>query len=228
MTTQTDRDGPVFDPPELGCVLHLPGLPGGGSKLHDRSPYGNAGTIVGATWIRLPSGLWCLSFDGSDDKVTILDNPSVDILAGESFSVSVWALGLAGNSDGAEIVRKKGTNYWQLRASVGNPRLVMWDGTYDASPKDTGIDTDDGVWHHIVGVRDATAGIASIFTDGALKESVVDNTGSLSNTDDLKIGGGESEFWKGYIGLVKIFRLALDGKRVADIYQAERHWFGAW
>lgn len=228
MTTQADRDRPIFDPPELGCVLHIPGLPGGGGKLHDRSAYGNSGAIVGATWIRLPSGLWCLSFDGSDDKVTITGNPSVDVLAGESFSVSAWALGLAGNTASAEIIQKKGSHYWQLRSSLGHPRLLLFDTSVAAEPRDNNTDLDDGVWHHIVGVRDAAAGIAAIYIEGTLKDSVVDNTTSLSNTDDLKIGGGESQFWKGYIALIKVFRLALDGKKVADIYQAERHWFGVW
>jgi len=57
-------DALMFSPPELGCVLYLSGLPNSGSKIHDRSPYGNHGAITGATWQRLPSGLWCLSFDG--------------------------------------------------------------------------------------------------------------------------------------------------------------------
>ena len=34
--------------------------------LEDISRYKNHGTLVGATWTRLPSGLWVLSFDGND------------------------------------------------------------------------------------------------------------------------------------------------------------------
>ena len=54
MKTRLDKDELVFNPPELGCVLYLPGLPGGGSRIHDRSPYANNGTVAGATWRHLP------------------------------------------------------------------------------------------------------------------------------------------------------------------------------
>ena len=71
MKTLLDRDIDelIFDPPELGSVLYLTGLPCGGSKIYDRSPYGNHGTITGATWKRLPSGLWYLDLDALDDYV---------------------------------------------------------------------------------------------------------------------------------------------------------------
>lgn len=35
----------------------------------DRSRYNNHGTITGATWEQLPSGVWAMNFDGSDDYV---------------------------------------------------------------------------------------------------------------------------------------------------------------
>ena len=56
--------------PPIGCVLDLAGLPEVGNKIYDRSPYGNHGAITGATWKRLPSGLWVLDFDGTDDVIT--------------------------------------------------------------------------------------------------------------------------------------------------------------
>lgn len=58
------RDIVLFEPPEIGCVLDLTGLPSGGSKIYDRSPYGKVGTITGVTWLQTPGGIWCLSFDG--------------------------------------------------------------------------------------------------------------------------------------------------------------------
>ncbi len=85
-------DGEVklkFGPPELGTVLYCPGLPGGGSKLYDRSPYGNQGTITGASWVRLSSGLWCLSFDGSDDDVDLGKDASLSILG--DLTIKFWS-----------------------------------------------------------------------------------------------------------------------------------------
>jgi len=56
-----------------GSVLYLPGLDYGNwytGSIKDYSGNANHGTIVGATKVRLPSGLWGLSFDG-DDYVTL-------------------------------------------------------------------------------------------------------------------------------------------------------------
>ena len=74
--------------PPIGCVLDLPGLPGNGSYSYDRSPYGNHGTIIGAVWKRLPSGLWCLDFDGLDDNVNCGNASAFDITG--SFSAWIW------------------------------------------------------------------------------------------------------------------------------------------
>lgn len=54
--------------------------------IFDRSRYNNHGTITGATWTRLPSGLWGLSFDADDYVVT----PSF-ALAAPYLCFSVWA-----------------------------------------------------------------------------------------------------------------------------------------
>src|SRR3990167_10553439 len=43
----------------------------------DRSRYQNHGTITGATWKRLPSGVWVMSFDGTDDNILL---PTVSAL----------------------------------------------------------------------------------------------------------------------------------------------------
>src|SRR3990167_5721859 len=37
----------------------------------DRSRYQNHGTITGAVWKQLPSGVWVLSLDGIDDTITM-------------------------------------------------------------------------------------------------------------------------------------------------------------
>jgi len=57
-----------FEPPELGTVLALSDKIPIGATILDNSPFGNHGTITGATWNRLPSGLWYLNYDG-DDRV---------------------------------------------------------------------------------------------------------------------------------------------------------------
>lgn len=102
------RDKIVFDPPEIGCVLSLTGLPGGGSYIYDRSLYGNVGSIIGATLV-WQNGLWCLSLDGNDDYVTVPHQSSLNITT--AVTIELWfkvsrkdVLG-AGTDDQALLMR---------------------------------------------------------------------------------------------------------------------------
>ena len=96
------RNKMIFDPPEIGCVLSLTGLPGGGSTIYDRSTYGNhQGTITGATWRYTPGGLWCLSFDGNDDYVRVPYSTSLDIT--DQITLELWVK-RGGWPDGTSVV----------------------------------------------------------------------------------------------------------------------------
>jgi len=69
-------------------VLDLPGFEGAGSVLHDISKNHNNGAIDGASWVQLPSGLWVLDYDGTDNKVTIAAAASIYPAVG---SILFWA-----------------------------------------------------------------------------------------------------------------------------------------
>ena len=106
MKTLIDVDEQVFSPPEPGNVLYLPGLCGGSNKIYDRSPYANIGTITGATWGKTPGGVWCLSFDGSDDCVNCGNDASLDIA--DAITIEVW-LKLPSAPSGWSRVMSKGS-----------------------------------------------------------------------------------------------------------------------
>lgn len=58
------------------------------TTYEDISRYGNNGTITGATWQRLPSGLWVESFDGND-FVEIVTNTRLNFTTSD-FSIGFW------------------------------------------------------------------------------------------------------------------------------------------
>lgn len=89
-TWKQSWNGNRFPPPPADCVLYLPGLPGTGSVIKDYSGQDNDGTITGATWTRLPSGLWGLSFNGSGNKVTITSAASLNFDNGGDFTWEAW------------------------------------------------------------------------------------------------------------------------------------------
>ncbi len=65
-------NGYDYPPAPSDSVLYYPGLPGQRATIWNRCKPGatNDGTITGAIWRRLPSGLWYLGFDGDDFVVT--------------------------------------------------------------------------------------------------------------------------------------------------------------
>jgi len=75
-----------------GSVLFCPARNDAfGLKLTDESGKNNHGTITGATWERLSSGLYALSFDG-DDEVTVADNALLSFGNGTAdVAFTMWA-----------------------------------------------------------------------------------------------------------------------------------------
>ena len=75
--------------PESNLVLFCPALQGRGATLFDRSRYANHGTISGATWKRLPSGLWTLSYSGGDVDTHFASASQQDLNLGD-WTVLAW------------------------------------------------------------------------------------------------------------------------------------------
>jgi len=76
---------------DKSCVLDLASplyYPSSKSKIYDRSGYGSHGTITGATWTRLPSGLWALDFNSATpDYVEIPADQTQLNFTSEAFSI---------------------------------------------------------------------------------------------------------------------------------------------
>ncbi len=81
-----------FYPPPAGTVLYLPGYPPLEATIYDKSGQSppNNGTISGAVWKRLNSGLPYLDFDGTDDWVNLGVPASLNFLVTASFSAGGW------------------------------------------------------------------------------------------------------------------------------------------
>lgn len=222
------RDKILFEPPEIGCVLSLTGLPGGGSKIYDRSPYGNIGTIIGATWKRLPSGLWCLSFDGTDDYVDCGTGASL-ILGTGDFAVEAWVNSVDSPKDDWPVVMARGSTgagEWMLRlADFG---LLNFYGR-GANINITGTtDLKDAAWHHCAFVRPGDNGF--IYVDGSEEKSGagIDSV-NLDTAISLKVSSNLAKrHWEGYIALPRVYNRALTALEIQNHFQREKHLFGAW
>jgi len=239
MKALLDREDLVFNPPELSCVLYLPGLPGGGSKIYDRSPYANIGTITGATWVRLPSGLWCLSFDGTDDYVNCGKSGSMDF-GTDNFAIEFWTKGKTSDTYVALISKSNQrwsamTLGWNLSYYTPNnsvyfchnatANVVDWpvEGTYCHDEK----------WHFWVLSGDRTAGTVTLYRDGVSKgaKSPSNFGDSIAAPDnELRFGRDtlSTSWYKGIFTLPRIYRNALTALEVQSHFNREKHLFGVW
>ncbi len=219
MKTLVDREDLVFNPPELGCVFYLPGLPGGGNKIYDRSPYANVGTITGATWVRLPSGLWCLSFDGGDDWIGITANAALQMGAGD-WSAEAWINITAGLSNYCGVVAFDNDGIvFRTSGQLG----LLQDGDL---VKGGGAAWSTGVWHHAVVTRSGTT--YKVYKD------TVDVSSTLSQLNYNLAGiyyvgrGNAGSVYKGLIGEVKVYNRVLSALDIQNHFNREKHLFGVW
>jgi len=215
--------------PPIGCVLYLPGLPGGGTKIYDRSPYGNIGTITGAVWKRLPSGLWCLDFDGTDDYVNCGHNASLNIT--EEATIEMWIYPTAATAGTTRRMLSKAKFELNLIGEVtgANFTFLVKVGTVSkvaSAPTDSAT---FNTWHHVVGVYNQTNVLiyqnTTLTTGDASTGSIDDNA-----ADDLFIASRAAldRELTGSIGLVRIYNRALSALEIQNHFNRERHLFGVW
>lgn len=215
--------------PPVGCVLGLPGLPGGGNKIYDRSPYGNNITIVGATWKRLPSGLWYLYFDGLDDYLRPGNALQYDITG--KISLGAWVSLDALGSNNTVIARDDATanrNFLLYVTSSNKVEFIIWSGgvlKYD----DTPMTFTAGEWHLVGGTYDRIT--VKAFLDG-VKGGVVEDacTGDIDNNDvPLEIGSRETSGTMrlaGGIALPFLSNFAMSDLQWQEKFNREKHLFG--
>lgn len=220
----------IFAPPEIGCVLYLPGLPGDGSRIYDRSPYGNIGTITGATWVRTPGGLWCLSFAGADGVVNCGSATSLDNLT--AFTYEAWVNPTsAGENDAGRIIDKENKAFNFLDATRAL-RMVIVAATTNADSRTVEI-LPASTWSYVVATfNNDTDRRANIFIDGKACTYSLQNAavGALQTeaANNLLIGDDSTSArcWNGRLALLSVFNRVLSAVEIQKHYQATKQYFG--
>jgi len=216
-----------FYPPPANSVLYLPGYPPLGATIRDFSGQGNHGTISGATWTRLSSGLWCLSFDGTDDEVGF-----GNILALTDLTIELWEYH---TSDKYQYILSKaqGTgyerNYLVHKLDTNVVRFTRCNGVDDVYNLDTTVVASINTWNYIV-ITEISKAVSIYINAGTPK------TGSYALTvtstqNPLTIGfcAGDDTLTRhfiGNIGLCRIYNRALSPAEITSHYNQERHLFG--
>ena len=195
--------------------------PDTGTVWYDLSGNENNGTLDGATYSSNGGG--SISFDGSNDDVTIQDNNTLDITNDITISYSLepnW-----GNH--SPFIAKGTTDNYNYSTWVGNDKGIDIDFSSSGSlikPLYTATsEMTNGKISVITITRISATGEIKTYVDGALKDTRSGSLGSSNNTD-LKIGyfsnNSGNYYGHGKIGHLLIYNSALTDQQVYQNYDA--------
>ena len=187
---------------------------GSGSVLVDSSGNGNDGTIYGATWVDGKHGT-ALHFDGQDDYVTSSLNSAIN----EDLTIIFWM-----ESNDLASYQQRLVDLGTLD-SVGFQICMSPDGNLivdnSGGPSSivvTSNSYNDGIWHHIVGVREGSN--YHLYVDGSYVDST---TGMTPSYEFVYIGKRASEhYFNGIIDEVRIYNRALAADEIKEHYEGEQ------
>ena len=161
----------------------------------------------------------CLYFDGANNEnVSKADDPKLDFVAADNFTVSAWVRRNGASSANNVIINKSSANigstyqgYKLYLDASGDFCFTTQDGTLaEDSACTSAVEFDDDKWHQVVGVKAATTSI-TLYVDGnqRAQDASIASTGSLANAGTFYAGvdsDGLATEWLGYIDEVKVFR----------------------
>ena len=223
------------------CVLDLENsvdLEPGAAEVLDISRYRNHGAFLGAgepDWVQLPSGLWVMDFDGSNDYVSL--GTSLNGVLNTRATVLAWARAdrytggydnILSNAAGGQLT---GYNlmYWN-----NNTRVMCWvniGGSYLVCiVNNTPTETE---WVFIATTVDkATTDMwLYVFHSGAIF-SAHDGatTATAEATGTLYIGARTpgSDHWGGKIGSPKIYNYVMTQGQIRNYYEKTKYLFGVY
>jgi C1A family cysteine protease len=176
---------------------------GSGGTAGDSSPYGNDGTISGASWTVSIDGSGALSFDGVNDYVGVPDDASLDIT--EAITIEAWVKYDQIPTSYAAVVDKEAA--YILRVRGGQIQFYLYIGGSWRYLYGSTTTLTTGVWYHIAGVYDGTQ--MRVYLNGIVDGSMA-RTGLINtSTNPLYIGRRLSNYLDGTVDEVRLYSRAL-------------------
>ncbi|MGF1522134.1 MAG: Calx-beta domain-containing protein [Leptolyngbyaceae cyanobacterium] len=183
----------------------------------------------GPTWITGPVNE-ALSFDGSDDFVSVTDDDALDFATGD-FSMSTWAR--VSSDDFGVLLDKRVTTPggpfqgYVLSHNNGQLRFDMADGVGGVATYLSSVNIADQQWHHLTISVDRDTPNGGVFYVDGVAIGGFDPTGaqgSLSNAQALTMAGPSASanpdaYLFGQLDEVKLFKTALNAAEVFSLYE---------
>jgi hypothetical protein len=192
------------------------------------------GTFVGSgkpDWIRLPSGLWVMRFNGSDASISFTDSAYFDSILIGSFSFCSWLNFPQLSATSMSIFRKRsGANgYAFYHDSSAYISLVTGNGSASAFTAATTA-LKAGIWQFwLITLIKISPFYAYIYCNGVDVTSSHGAHASIAIPNlALYLGStqGSASFFRGDMALPRIWNRALSTTEILAIFNNERAWFG--
>jgi hypothetical protein len=222
-----------------GLLAHWRLDEGRGGTVNDAVGKIGAGSIQRATWTSGRSG-WGLHFDGDNSYVELPNPPELDRIAEGNYSLMAWfkpddvpAGRDEQNSSGYAIALKPGHHIGLYYGAGGSFAFMNWLGKNEDPDHWALVHVSTrafppGLFYHVAGSFNRTAGRSQIYVNGRLEQSqnVDPGSPSVSNINaswKLGIGGPGYPKWrwcaKGVIDEVRFYNRALSTVEIEALYR---------
>lgn len=219
----------LFEPPALETRLMATGLPGGGSRIQDRSAQAQPGVITGAVWKRLPTGLWYLSLDGVDDGIDCGNHPSLNVT--DRLTVKLWVLPETQNFSTVWVVGKDTAGGRSFAYGLSSS-YYLWGQHSGTNVGSSAIALTPVKWHQVVYTYASDAATFSFYINGMLDRTIASPPAISASNSNLYLGrrgyAGAEGYYKGGIALVEIQRKSWCPLEVQNSFNREKSLFGVW
>jgi hypothetical protein len=206
-------------PPSPGLVASYGFDEGAGTAAADSTGNGNHGTVNGASWTIGRFGQ-ALSFDGTNDRVSVPDSATLDLTSG--MTLEAWVKPTVTGTAWKTVLFKHRNNnasnmvyvlYGNRNTSVPNAEITVGTSVKAANgPSGSGLPLN--VWSHLAATFDNST--LRLFVNGAQIASLATAGPIATSTGDLWIGANNvwSEWFSGAIDEVRVYNRALSAAEI--------------
>jgi hypothetical protein len=196
--------------------------PGSGTTWTDISGGGNVGTLAGGPTFATTSG-GIISFDGSNDIVTIPNNVSLDT---QTPTVEVWVRTNATNQNGFWFEKGAVNTQYALFQEGG---LIQWRmniGGITQLSTTTAVYMNTSNWYQVVGTF--TTGSRKLYINGVLVSSDTQTGTIATNAGGMSLGayggatGTNGYYYNGSLAICRVYNRELSAAEILQNFNAMR------
>lgn len=189
---------------------------GSGATVTDRSGNGNTGTIFQAAWNTTGRTGGSLTFDGSNDYVSIADAASLDLTTG--MTVEAWVYQTRTSGWNTVLLKENGGDLaYGIYSREATNRPSAWirgtgQATSTTAPGTTALTRN--AWRHLAATFDGTT--LRFYVDGVQVGSQPFSGSVAVSSGPLKLGGNAiwGEFFGGRLDDVRVYNRALTAPQI--------------